>query len=60
MILTSFLLRRVAIGTSLLGHGLVRGPQLAAFSNGWSGFLPNPCSPGFWWFRLVTCSPSRN
>ncbi len=31
---TSFLLLRVAIGTSLLGHGLVRLPKLPAFS-GW-------------------------
>src|ERR1700712_5260885 len=30
---TSFLLLRLAIGTSMFGHGLVRLPKLATFSN---------------------------
>ncbi|MCW3116239.1 MAG: DoxX [Chitinophagaceae bacterium] len=30
----TFLLLRLSIGTSILGHGLVRLPKLSAFSNG--------------------------
>jgi len=30
---TAFLLLRIAIGTSMFGHGLVRLPKLAGFSN---------------------------
>lgn len=43
----SFLLARLAIGTSLFGHGLVRLPKLEKFSHGMAGqfqhsILPEP------------------
>lgn len=45
MIPTSFLLLRVAIGTSLLGHGLVRLPKLPAFSQWMVGLFAKSMLP---------------
>jgi len=47
MINTSFLLLRVAIGTSLLGHGLVRLPKLPAFSQWMVGLFAKSVLPEF-------------
>ncbi len=56
MINTSFLLLRVAIGTSLLGHGLVRLPKLPAFSQWMVGLFAKSMLPSFWLLLLATCS----
>ncbi|QNF32221.1 DoxX family membrane protein [Adhaeribacter swui] len=44
---TSFLLFRVAIGMSLLGHGLVRLPKLATFSQWMVGLFAKSMLPEF-------------
>lgn len=44
---TTFLLLRLAIGTSLFGHGLVRMPKLAAFSNWMVDSFSNSILPEF-------------
>lgn len=42
---TSFLLLRLALGASLLGHGLVRLPKLAGFSQGMVGAFQKSMLP---------------
>jgi thiosulfate dehydrogenase [quinone] large subunit len=43
---TSFLLARLAVGTSLFGHGLVRLPKLDKFSHGMAGAFQHSILPG--------------
>jgi thiosulfate dehydrogenase [quinone] large subunit len=44
---TSFLLARLAVGTSLFGHGLVRLPKLDKFSHGMAGAFQRSIIPEF-------------
>lgn len=43
---TTFVLLRLAIGASMLGHGLVRLPKLQAFSSWMTGTFANSMLPG--------------
>lgn len=42
---TAYLLSRIAIGTSMFGHGLVRLPKLDAFSNWMTGSFAKSMLP---------------
>jgi thiosulfate dehydrogenase (quinone) large subunit len=44
---TSFLLARLAVGTSLFGHGLVRLPKLDKFSHGMAGQFQHSILPEY-------------